>query len=112
MAIAELPVRTKTCRACGETKPVSEFHKDRTRGDGYKARCATCSSKGNRERRVEDAHVRLADDRKIVARVAAIKRLVAMHDRDFQKLLADEYLKAGIDKVWRPYMGDSSVGDG
>lgn len=91
---------------------MSEFHKDRTRGDGYKARCALCSSKGMRDRRREDARTHRNDDVKTVARVAAIKRLCLMYQRDFKKLLADEYMKAGVDKVWQPVVGDSSLDDG
>jgi len=111
MAIAELEVeeRTKTCRICKETKPVSQFHRDRTRGDGYKARCAACSSKG---RRKVDAVEARQSDAKSRANVAAIKRLVTLHRRDFDKLLADEYMKAGVGMKWEPYIGDSSVDDG
>lgn len=36
-------IDTKTCTACGETKPVDEFHRDRQKADGRRPRCAVCS---------------------------------------------------------------------
>lgn len=32
----------KTCPKCGETKPVSEFHPDKTKSSGIKSRCKKC----------------------------------------------------------------------
>ena len=32
----------KTCSACRETKPVSAFHKDASRPDGFNSQCKTC----------------------------------------------------------------------
>ena len=31
-----------TCNACGETKPVSEFHRDRSQPTGYRYSCKKC----------------------------------------------------------------------
>jgi len=36
---------SKTCGKCKEIKPVSEFHKDKSRTDGLNYSCKTCSSK-------------------------------------------------------------------
>ena len=33
---------TKTCRTCGEEKPVSEFYKRLKNRDGYQTRCKQC----------------------------------------------------------------------
>lgn len=33
---------TKRCVGCGETKPVSEFHKQAKQTDGYRPRCKVC----------------------------------------------------------------------
>ena len=32
----------KTCTLCGETHPLSHYHKDKTRKDGHKTRCKNC----------------------------------------------------------------------
>src|SRR5699024_10920349 len=32
----------KTCKACGESKPLDEFHRDKARRDGREPRCKTC----------------------------------------------------------------------
>ncbi len=34
----------KTCGKCHETKPISEFHKDKTRKDGVNPFCAVCKT--------------------------------------------------------------------
>lgn len=34
---------TKICPSCTEAKPLSEFHKDRTRRDGLNPRCKECN---------------------------------------------------------------------
>jgi len=33
---------TKRCPRCGETKPVDEFHRDRSAHDGLTGWCASC----------------------------------------------------------------------
>lgn len=43
----------RTCTGCGETKPVTEFHR-RTRS-GYEHRCKTCRRAARRERWAENA---------------------------------------------------------
>ena len=35
-------MKTKRCSKCGETKPVSEFFKDKTKKDGYRSGCKAC----------------------------------------------------------------------
>ena len=40
----------KTCRKCGETKPLDAFHRT-TSKDGRKARCADCDNAEKRARR-------------------------------------------------------------
>ena len=32
----------KTCCACGEEKSLTEFHRDKSKKDGYKSRCKEC----------------------------------------------------------------------
>lgn len=34
---------TKTCTKCGETKPLSEYYKDKSKLSGYKFSCKTCA---------------------------------------------------------------------
>lgn len=41
---------TKTCSACGETKPLSEFYKDKKSSDGHKSQCKHCVSLDNAAR--------------------------------------------------------------
>lgn len=35
----------KTCRICKQTKPLSEFYKDKHRKDGHRSNCKICCSK-------------------------------------------------------------------
>ena len=44
----------KKCTKCGEIKPHSEFHKDKSRKDGYATSCKSCRKKyheNNKEKR-------------------------------------------------------------
>lgn len=34
----------KTCKDCGEVKPIEEFHNDKVRRDGHSIRCKTCAN--------------------------------------------------------------------
>lgn len=36
------PIKTKTCRVCKQTKPFSEFHKNRSSKDGHINNCKVC----------------------------------------------------------------------
>ena len=38
-------VNKKRCYTCKDTKPLSYFHKDRTKDDGHSGRCKSCVSK-------------------------------------------------------------------
>lgn len=38
----------KTCTKCGEEKPLAEYYKDRSKGDGYRTLCKMCH-KENRD---------------------------------------------------------------
>jgi hypothetical protein len=44
----------KVCTACGETKPLDQFYRDASRGDGLDNRCRTCRGNQNRRWREED----------------------------------------------------------
>lgn len=41
---------TKTCSQCGETKPLSEFYKQKNYKDGYRGKCRNCFDAYNKER--------------------------------------------------------------
>lgn len=41
----------KTCTKCNETKPYSEFSKDRSKKDGYKSNCKDCCKSYKDQRR-------------------------------------------------------------
>lgn len=38
---------TKTCRCCGEEKPLADFNRDKTTRDGVKTRCRSCDREYN-----------------------------------------------------------------
>ena len=51
----------KQCTKCGELKPLSEYHKDKTKRDGHKPRCKTCASiyfQENRAEKLDKARIR------------------------------------------------------
>lgn len=41
----------RTCTKCGETKPLSEFWKDRSKRHGYSARCKPCKASAHSQYR-------------------------------------------------------------
>lgn len=57
----------KTCRACGETKPVEEFHKASKAPDGRQYRCKECSIAAARQRAIDNPEAKRAADRKYSA---------------------------------------------
>lgn len=40
---------TKRCTRCGQEKPISEFHKDASKGDGLHSSCITCARERKRQ---------------------------------------------------------------
>ena len=43
----------KQCNHCGDVKPLDQFHKDKARPDGRKARCKACINLSNKSRSPE-----------------------------------------------------------
>ena len=37
-------MESKVCNICNECKPLDEFHKDKTKKDGYGGKCKICKS--------------------------------------------------------------------
>lgn len=103
---------TKQCSKCGETKPLSEFHRDRTNRDGRHSWCAVCMRTLVNERQaVRRAEMGdeawLAHQRQLLARSRArrnndterrygkarsraVQRLIDAHRAEFDALLAQE----------------------
>lgn len=57
---------TKTCTKCGATKPLSDFHRDRTKPDGHRARCKACflAAQAARRRRLATSGPTIARNEK------------------------------------------------
>lgn len=73
----------KTCRTCGESRPLGEFHaRNRGRGSGdVQADCKACqSTRGGGQTQVKVNRVR--------ARHRAVADLIAFHEAEFETLLA------------------------
>jgi ferredoxin len=47
-------VSIKTCRRCGQEKPVAEFYQHRLTRDGYDSHCKSCKSDSVRQWRIEN----------------------------------------------------------
>lgn len=55
---------TKTCRICGETKPLSEFHRSTTAPDGRQYRCKPCAIADARRRALANPEAKREADRR------------------------------------------------
>ena len=44
----------KTCSKCSETKPMDDFHRDKSKKDGRRARCAECAKADKRASYADD----------------------------------------------------------
>ena len=44
-------VQTKTCRCCGETKPICDFYQDKKASDGLQSYCKKCMNEKSRARK-------------------------------------------------------------
>lgn len=44
-------VQTKTCRCCGETKPISDFYQNKKASDGLQSYCKKCMNEKSRARK-------------------------------------------------------------
>lgn len=58
--------RTKVCTKCGEEKPLSKFHKDRTKSSGHVSKCKKCKKiyrkkyyENHRKQEIENARRRM-----------------------------------------------------
>lgn len=104
-------IKTKRCRGCERVRPITEFHKDRTRCDGYKAQCADCRDK-KRDNRIairkeERERTSFVEQRKAQARRVALKRLVALHEREFVRLASEEYRRLDVPATWQAITDES-----
>lgn len=86
---------TKRCTKCGETKPVSMFHNDRSTKTGLLARCRLC-----------EATKKQAYIKKHKRRVAASKKKYRKNSRD---TLSPEYVRVLI-KAACPQLDDIPEG--
>lgn len=46
----KLSIKQKYCYKCGETKPITEFNKHKSRSDGLQSICRSCQSISNKLR--------------------------------------------------------------
>lgn len=60
-------METKTCTKCGETKPLSEFHKEACKKDGHRNQCKVCTCANSRKYAAEHKEERAAYKREWVA---------------------------------------------
>lgn len=89
----------KTCAKCGETKPLSEYHRNRSRNDGVGQYCKPCVSEYSKKRRRQNPE----HHRGIVR--ASKRRYRERHNAEYRERIASdpEYRKKRNDKSrsWR-----------
>jgi hypothetical protein len=81
----------KTCYHCKTEKPFSEFHKDRSRKDGYGNECKICSSERGKEQYQKNKEKILE-----MCRDARLKRQYGIDVNEYNKLLEEQNGKCAI----------------
>ncbi len=67
---------SKRCTKCLEWKPISDFHRDRTKRDGLKAQCRACQNESKREYRARpDVKARQRTRSRTHPRLGAVRLL-------------------------------------
>lgn len=97
----------KFCTGCNATKPVSQFHRDKTHKDGYKSHCKECRSGRPPGLNEEPSRIKAEMEGKtrheleLLARSKAIRRLIEDHEREFYRNLGKFRQEFGIGSEWR-----------
>ncbi len=81
MASPEPTPPSKRCSSCGVAKPLTDFHRNRTRTDGHQSFCKTC------QRATVGSETNTARSR---ARNRAINALIEAHRDEFNRLYQRE----------------------
>lgn len=93
----------KTCSKCGETKPLEEFCRDRSKPDGHRPDCRACQRRQNREGYARDQWGRTAESR----RREHLRRTFGITPEDYGVMLARQ---DGLCAVCRRPETDSAQG--
>ena len=83
---------TKTCRACGETKPIEQFHLHKQMADGRLTKCKACTAAQCRE--YEKTHRAECRNRRAAWRAANPDRWKEIQRRSYEKDKASGALAA------------------
>lgn len=114
----KLVLAEKKCGKCGEVKPLSEFHRNRTTPDGLQWECKPCviarvkastarrraemgeeaflATRGEAVQRHRAKHGTEDERRQSRARATAVRRLIAAHRAEF-----DAYYRLAKDELRR-----------
>lgn len=76
----------KTCFKCNEAKPLAEFYRHKTMGDGHLNKCKDCTKKDVRHHRLDNAETVRAYDRQR----AKQPHRVEMRKKAFSRLKQEE----------------------
>jgi hypothetical protein len=97
-------MESKICRKCGETKPFSDFHKDRNSKDGLQSRCKPCgcaASRAYQARNAEKVKAAQAEWRQQNADIIAARNAAYYASRaEQEKARAKAYREANPEKHW------------
>lgn len=98
-------LETRKCNSCGRDRPIDEFHRDRTKSDGYKRQCRECRAVSRTayvERKTAAAQRVAAErDHVAMAKRAALKILVERHEREFMQIANDQLRRLNGPKTWK-----------
>jgi len=85
-------IQMKTCSKCKETKPLSEFYKDKSRKDGCSNKCIICQREYYQSKQYKLAQKRYCQSKKgKVTRRSSVKRFYINHPERFKAKDAVKY---------------------
>ena len=107
-----MPTKTKECKGCGKTKPLSDFNRRKDSADGYRHRCKPCSETRPRKNPVnppaQGGRLPVEPFRswleKRLAHYGSPKILAAvtgMNERQLHRVMSGESKKVALDTVDR-----------
>lgn len=98
------PIDTKVCKGCGLEKPITDYHRDKSRKDGLQVRCKPCNISNTIKYQKKDGNKRVYQHHKrykttLVKTLNNIKASYGCHNCDEKEGFCLDFHHLNDDKV-------------